>query len=436
MGGLFGALAGRKDFGSVSRPAPALLAALGGARSGSGTAVSDDTAMRVAAVYACVRILAEDVAKLPLQVWRDLPDGSRREATDHRLHAVLKRPNRHMTRYTLHMALMYGLGLRGNGIAVIARDGRGSPAGLVPVSPARVTLHEAADGSYFYGVGRSGPVQAGLLAGHGWMIPDYDVLHVRGLSTDGLVGLSPLTQLREAIGLAIAGEAHSAALMRNGARPGGVLKHPDKISDEAAQRLRGQWDETFGGQNAGRTALLEEGMSWEQLGMTSVDAQFLEQRRLSIEEIARGFRMPLHMLGVLAGATLNNIEFLSRSYYDQVLMPYLENIEAEYARAFALPDDVYVEFDVDRLLRADFRTRQEGRRAQLQSGVLSPNEWRRDEGRAPYAGGDVYARPLNTAWVDGAGQVVAVTPAGGKDTGGDTGGDTGAGAKEPKETDA
>lgn len=413
---LGGAVAQKNSLGTTENPTSEFVALMGGAATASGVMVSDATAMRVSAVYACVRVPAEDLAKLRLQVWRSLPDGARVEARDHPLYQVLRRPNRLMSPVSFMMAMATAYGFRGNAIAVKLYDERGHLTGLWPVHPGAVTIYEAMDGTLFYAVSRRTTLDNAVLRNLPLMIPDSEIVHVRGLTLDGIVGMSPLAQLREAIGISIAGEALTASLMANGAQPGGVLKHPSKLSPEAAERLRAGWQRRYAGPGrAGSTVVLEEGMEFQRLGMTSVDAQFLEQRKLGIEEIARGFRVPLHMIGVLDRMTNNNVEALTRSYYDQTLMPICEAFEAEIARAFDLPEDLYVEFDVHRLLRADFKTRQEGNRVQFQSGALSPNEWRIDEGRNPVPAGDVFARPLNTAYVTPTGEILGVTPAGGAD---------------------
>lgn len=422
LGGLVKSIEG--NLGSVTNPNASLIAALGGGQTVSGAPVSDVTAMRIATVYACVRIIAEDVAKLPVNVWRTKADGSREEAKDQPLWAILKdgseTPNRWMTVQELLLALMYGLGFRGNGIGVILRDRRGVETGIVPVQPGRVSLLQSTTGTIFYQIARAGMLQEAMLAGKPLAIPDYDVIHLKGLTPDGVFGFSPLTQLREAMGLAITGEAYSASLMRNQARPAGLLKTQKSLTEQASARMRESWDRAFGQGNSGKTAVLEEGLEWQALGMTSIDAQFLEQRRLTIEEIARGFRVPLHMLGVPNSDPKANVEQQTRNYYDQVLMPALRTIETKFKKAFNLPAGVEVQFDVDELLRADFAAQQAGLKTQSDGGVISKNEWRKEIGRNPVPGGDVYSRPLNTAYVDADGKVVMVTPPGGKGGNGPT----------------
>lgn len=407
------------SLGDTQNPSTQFINLMNGGPTISGEAVNADTAMRISAVYACVRVIAEDIAKLGLTVWIEKPDGGRREFTEHPLHAVLKRPHRLMTQYRFMAAMGASLGFRGNGIAVKLRDGRGQPTGLWPVHPGSVTIFETTSSRLFYGVSRRNQLDMAVLAGLPELIPDYDIVHLRGVSFDGIVGLSPLAQLREDIGIALAGRRLAGSWLKNGAEVGTVLKHPSKLSDQAVMdRLKASWNSRNAGpDNAGGTVILEEGMTLEKLGMTSVDLEFIAQRKLTIEEIARGFRVPLHMIGVLDKMTNNNVAALTRAYYDQALMPLLETIENELNDSFDLPDGAYVEFDVDRILRADFKARQEGNRIQYAAGALKPNEWRIDEGRDPSPAGEVFARPLNTAYVDPDGKVIAITPAGGKDTG-------------------
>jgi HK97 family phage portal protein len=404
------------DLGTTQNPTPELVALMGGIQTGAGVQVSDTSALRVSVVYACVRVISEDIAKLPINIWREKSDGGREEATDHPLYEILHRPNRHMSIKNLLLALGASYGFRGNGIAVILRDERGRETGLWPVHPGSVTIYESFDGALFYAISRRTTLENAILRNVPIMVPDYDVFHVRGLTFDGIVGLSPLAQLRESIGIALAGENMSSGMLANGAQPTGVLKHPDQISAEAAANLRESWSARYSGaSNTGKTIVLEEGMSWEQLSMTSVDAQFLEQRKFTVEEIARGFRVPLHMIGMLDRMTNNNVEALTKSYYDQALMPALEFIEAEFSRAFRLPPDIYVEFDVSALLRADYKARQEGKKLMTQTGAMKMNEWRVSEGFNPDPAGDVYLRPLNTAYVNSEGKPVMVAPAGGSD---------------------
>jgi len=403
----------KSSLGNTQNPSASLVSLFGGGPTAAGATVSDATALKVSVVYACVRVIAEDIAKLPADIWRARKDGTGWDrAKDHPLYAILRRPNRFMTPTSFFMAMGASLGFRGNAISVILRDDRGiAPVGLWPVNPGQVTIYESVTGELFYAISRRTTLENAVLRNTPIMVPAYDIMHVRGFTLDGMVGLSPLAQMRESIGIAIAGESMSAGMLANGAQPGGVLRHPEKITEEAANRLRSSWQSQYGGSaNSGKTVILEEGMEFQQLGMTSVDAQFLDQRKFTIEEIARAFRIPLHMIGMLDRMTNNNVEQLNRSYYDQTLMVLIKAIEDQFRLSFDLPDDLEVEFDVNGLLRADFKTRQEGAKTQAGGGALSINEWRRAEGMNDMPGGNVWARPLNTAFVDSDGNVVSVTP--------------------------
>ncbi len=409
----------KSTLGSTQNPSDTLVGLFGGPQSSAGVQVNDATAMRVATVYACVRVIAEDFAKTPPKLWRRRADGGRELARDHPLYGILRTPHRRpdMSIVSFLMAMGAAWGFRGNAIAVILRNERGQPTGLWPVHPGSVTLYEAEDGRLFYAISRRTTLENAVLRDVPIMVPDYDIFHVRGLTFDGIVGLSPLAQLREAIGVSMAGNQLSGSLLANGAQPTGVLKHKGQLSEPAAQRLRASWSQRHAGpRQAGTTAILEEGLEYEQLGMSSVDLQFVEQLKLTDEQICGGFRVPLHMVQRMDKSAGNNSQEASRrNYYDQTLMPIFEAFEAQFALSFDLPEDVFVEFDVSRLLRADFKQRQEGNRIQQQSGALLLNEWRIGEGRNPDPAGNVYARPLNTAYVNPNGDVVYVTPAGGKD---------------------
>jgi HK97 family phage portal protein len=210
--------------------------------------------------------------------------------------------------------------------------------------------------------------------------------------------MSLLEQARETLGLAIATEMHGARLFAAGARLSGVLEHPGRLSDNGATRLRAMFDNTFSGvNNFGKTAVLEEGMKYTTIAMTSTDAEWLASRKFQVEEIARFFRIPLHMLQSLDKASFNNIEHQSRSYYDQTLMSYLERIEAAFDTKFSLEaDDCYTEFDTSKLLRADMKSRYEAYAIARQWGWKSANDILVAEGDNPIGpSGDIYLVPMN-----------------------------------------
>lgn len=408
--GLFSRIFGRTKSAEATTTRPGFMSDLGGGPTGSGISIGPDNAMRCATVMACCRILAEDVAKLPVGVYKTDDAGKSVVAKEHALFRLLRRPNGWQTHVDFFEQMMFGLLLWGNAYAVILRDGRGRPTQLVPIRPNQVTIMVAPDdGSLFYQISRCGPHDMAVLRNQPIVVPARDVLHVKCLNTGGLLGMSVLEGAREATGLAMATEAHGANLFRNGTRASGVLEHPAVMSDDAFERFRRHWEDMYSGtNNAGKTIILEEGMGYKPLSMSSVDAEWLESRKFQVEEIARCFRIPLHMLQhtekvTTAGAGL---EQQTRAYYDQTLMPYLERIEAAFDCAFDLQEAGFsIEFDTWTLLRADIKTRFEVYARGRQWGIYSANDCRRREGDNPIENGDIYMAPVNMmpleSWVEG-----------------------------------
>lgn len=290
----------------TAQPESWLLNALGGAPSATGISINSSSAMRVSAVFAAVNLVAQDVAKLPLLVKEINPDDySKSPRHDHPLYRLLHvRPNRWQTRFEFRELETVCLLLHGNSYTYKRYNSQGQIIELIPIHPSRVTLMEAPDGGLLYQVSRSGYHENAVLEGAGTLIPAEYICHIRGLSLDGLSGVSVLSYARESLGLALATEAHSAKLFGNGARPGGVLKVPQILSDQAYDRLRSSWQAAHGGvDNAWRTAILEAGTEWQPMSMTAEDLQFIESRKFQVEDIARFFRVPPHKLQDLSRAT-------------------------------------------------------------------------------------------------------------------------------------
>lgn len=374
------------------------LARSGGTRSGA--YVTPDSAMSVAAVFACARVLADSVAMLPVRLYRELDDGSATIERNNPLDTLLyRRPNPLMTPFEFKRYLVTCLALRGN--AYVRKLAIGTPAqALIPLAPSRIT--PAIDPQTF-AVRYEFRRDDGSLTTFG----DEEIIHLRALSTDGFVGLSVIQAAAEAIGLSLRTEEHGARLFSNATSPSGVLKHPGAITAEAAKRLKESFEErNSGAQNAHRTLLLEEGMEWSRIGMTSDEAQFLESRKFQRSEIAMFFGIPPHMIGDVERGTSwgSGIEQQSLGFVTYTLLPWLTNIVQGFERDLISPREqanLSFRFSTEELTRADFKTRQEGRRIQRDSGVISPNEWRRLEGMNPRDGGDEYANsgtaaPSNT----------------------------------------
>ncbi len=391
----------RNAISTVSRPSNWLLSALGGGPTASGISIGPQIALQISTVYACIRNLTEDVAKLKIGVYKRQSNGGRVQLKDHPLAVLLRRPNVYQDRFQFVEQVMFSLLLRGNAYIVLLRNRRGGLTQMVCVQPDKVTILEAQDGDLFYQIQRSGPFENKLLDGTGFSVPAEDVIHIRLMSSNGLTGMSPIAYARETLGISIAAEKYQAKLLNQSARPGGVLKHPTKLSVESAQRLKAQWDDmTSGLDNAGKTAVLEEGMDWKPLGMTSVDAEFMATRRFTVEEICRIFRMPPHMVQDLTRSTNNNIAQQGTDYLTHTLSPFLERIEAAFDRSFEFKDDEFMEFSTEGLTRGDAKTQAETDKLAREGGWLTANECRVKRGLNPKPGGDVLERPVNKVPAD------------------------------------
>ena len=370
----------------------------------AGIAVSQASAMQVATVYSCVSMIAYDLAKLGACIWRgERRGGKRQKATDHPIYPLLKNPAPWLTWFEFVGMLQTSVLLRGNGYAVILRDGRGRPTMLVPINPDRVALWEAPNGELFFMVTRSGLHEMAVLRNEPLLIAAEDIFHLKALTMNGLLGLSPISLAREAIGLAIAQEQLASRWAGNSAKPSGVLTTEQKLTPEAAKRLAEDWKALNTGLfNAGKTAILEQGLEWKPIAMTSTDMEFIASREFQLAEIARVYRMPPHMLGVMTRASGNSITQLAQEYLNYTLSTWIEMWETRIPFTFGIDtEEMFVEFDVDRLLRADIQTRFAAHRVSLGgTGWRTVNEVRADEGEEPVDGGDTVFRPVNTAPVD------------------------------------
>jgi HK97 family phage portal protein len=366
----------------------------------AGVGVTSLTALRQVAVMACVQVLSEDVAKLPLGIWRRQDDGGKKPARDHYLHRLLREPNAWQTAVEFIEMMQAALVLRGNAYAVIVRDGRGRPEQLIPIHPDRVALYEAPGGDYFFAVTRQGLHEMAVLRDLPILIHSDDMFHLRWLSTwNSLLGSSRIGLIREAVGLAMSQEIQAARLAGTGARPGGVLQTDKRLSKEVAERIKSDWQAQQGGlRNAGKTAVLEEGLKWEPMGMTMVDAQFIESRRFQIEDIARAFRVPLHKIGVAGTSEGSVLVQQDQDYLNSVLSAYCARWTRTGEKVFGLDgDELFLEFDYSHFLRADIKTRYEAYRTGIVGTFLTPNEARRSEGLPDDPKGNDLLQPGNVA---------------------------------------
>jgi HK97 family phage portal protein len=367
--------------------------------SASGVRIDQRTALACSAVMAAVTILAEDVAKCTPQIYRRLAGGGREVAKDHFLYRLLTQPNDYMDGFEFLELGQAGLVFRGNAYAVIRRDWRARPTELIPVNPDWVTLWEAPTGDLFYRVAANGLHMRAKLAGLPDLIPAEDVLHVRGFTLNGLLGGSRISLARDAIGLAIGQEQQAARWVGNGAKPAGILKTKQRLSKAAAERMKEDWKAAYGSYaNAGKTPVFEEGLEWQALSLSSQELEFLASRRFQVEEVARIFRVPPHMIGDLADATNNNIESQGQDYVNYTIAGYTDRWARKLEWHFDLPNqDLFIEFDTARLTRADIKARYDAYRTGIMSGFLSRNEARTDDGKNPRADAEALLVPTNMA---------------------------------------
>jgi HK97 family phage portal protein len=354
--------------------------------SSSGKSVNEKTALQTTAVYACVRILAETIASLPLHTYR-YSTGGKEKAMNHPLYYLLhSEPNPEMTSFVFRETLMGHLLLWGNAYAQIIRDGRGRVLGLYPLLPSKMLVNRTDQGILYYQYEKDGRI---------YFLPDTDVLHIPGLGFDGLVGYSPIAMAKNAIGMAIATEEYGAKFFANGASPGGVLEHPGVVKDPG--KIRESWNAVYQGSgNAHRVAVLEEGMKFQPIGIPPEQAQFLETRKYQLNEIARIFRIPPHMIGDLEKSSFSNIEQQSLEFVMYTLDPWVIRWEQAISRALFSDSEkrqYFVKFNVDGLLRGDYQSRMNGYAVGRQNGWLSANDIRELENLnriPPELGGDMY----------------------------------------------
>ena len=364
-------------------------------RSSSGKVVNERTAMQTTAVYSCVRILSEAIASLPVHLYRYTDTGKER-VYNHPLYYLLHdEPNPEMTSFVFRETLMSHLLIWGNAYAQIIRDGAGRVLGLYPLLPDKVEVDRDGNGELYYIYNRHNDENPNFEDYGRVYLPQEDVLHIPGLGFDGLEGYSPIAMAKNAVGMTLACEEYGAGFFENGATPGGVLEHPGVLKDPA--KVRESWHAVYGGsKNAGKVAVLEEGMKYQQIGIPPEEAQFLETRKFQVNEIARLYRIPPHMVGDLDKSSFSNIEQQSLEFVKYTLDPWVIRWEQSLQKALLLPQEkkeYFVKLNVDGLLRGDYQSRMTGYSIGRQNGWLSTNDIREMENMNPIPaeeGGDLY----------------------------------------------
>lgn len=377
-------------------------ALVAGSSTVAGQTISEYNALNYSAFYACVKVLSESVAALPLHLYERLPEGGKKRAYEQPLYVLLHdEPNPNMTAFTFYETLMGHAVSWGNGYAFIDWQG-GQVKALWPINPA-VLQPKIVNGKLVYEFTKA----------DGTKLPyqKEQILHIPGLGFDGLQGYSVVAKARESIGLGTAMEKFGAAFFGNGAIAGGVLEHPLKLSPEAFERLKKSWAETHqGADKAHKVAILEEGMKYNKTSIPPEDAQFLESGQFQVTEMARWFRIPPHLIGDMSHATFSNIEQQSLEFVVYTLMPWLKRWEqAIYQRLFITDEErrkYFAEFLVDGLLRGDSVARAQFYTQMSMIGALSANDIRELENMNPIEGGDQYFVQLNMVPINKAGEAL------------------------------
>jgi len=366
---------------------------LAGAETSSGVYVSEAEATRITAVWACVRVLAETLASIPIMVYERKGDNSREVARNHPAYRLLHdRPGEETTAFEFFETCQGHLSLRGNAYSQkIYKAGR--VVELIPFHPDKVRMDRDAKGRLVY------ELETGNGVSNKTFFTDR-ILHVKAFSSNGIKGKSVVAHFRETFGSQIVMERYGSILFKNGTHLGGILSHPGTLSDPARKHLEKSLKNKYSGpENVGKTLLLEEAMTFEKVGMTSEDAQFIESRRFGISEIARIFRVPMHMINELDRATFNNIEQMGLEFLAYTMMPWLRRWE-QALNYNIIPveeqDRYYIEFNPAALLRGDLKARYDAYAVGRQWGWLSANDVLRLENMNSIGEeGDIYMVPTN-----------------------------------------
>lgn len=346
--------------------------------------IDGENALRVSAVYSCVKVLSESIASMPLNLYSLEADGSKQRKYNRTDRLVSIAPSDFQTAAELWSYVVTSLALHGNAYVQIVRTGSGRPVELRVIPANSVTVH--VDGHlvrYTVSVGPSGSQRT-------YEIKRQDILHFKGMTLDGYRGISPIQYNSSLIGGDRVAIDYNNRIYTNGATPRGVLEVDGVLSDEAYENLRQSWGAAHGGENNGnRVAILESGVKFQGISMSPTDLNLLETRKYSRAEIAAIFRVPPHMVGEMSSATYSNITDQSRSFYQYTLAPWLTAIEQRLNHTLAGPGECF-RFDIDGLIRAPLTDEAPALQSLIQTGILSPNEARERLGLGPRDGGDEY----------------------------------------------
>lgn len=369
---------------SLENPSTTLVEWLnGGVSNKSGQLVSSETALGVSAAWRAISLIAGSVASLPIHVYEVTQNG-RKALPNHPISKLLNNPNpQFYTGFTFRERMIQNLAGSGNGIAVIKYSNTGLIESLeLPLRPVRVKI---IDGYLVY-----------LVEGLDKYLFFDDVIHFVGFGDDPFWGKSPITVHAENLGISLASQSFAATYFGNGGTIAGVLKTDKLLTPQQKMDLAADWKRKYGGGNTNSTAILDLGFEYKPIGSKPQESQLLEARKFQVEEIARIFGVPLHLLYSLDRATFNNIEVMNATYVQHTLTNYIERVESELNRKLLRnADNLEIRFNMDALMRGDMNARSDYYNRLFQIAAISPNEIRRAEGLSMYDGGDAYYRPLN-----------------------------------------
>ena len=360
------------------------------------TTIDNDKALTLTAVWCAIRLLSESVSSLPCSVYTKQPNGDKVEDPKNRIYDLIKyRPNRYQNKITFFEYIMMSICTDGNSYVQIVRDGSGRPSQLIPISPDTVDV-VINDGELFYQIDSVG------------ILDSADVLHFKTLTDNGIDGISPIDQCKKALSWALNLEEYGDTFFKNGAKPSSVLSTDRALSEQAIERLKNSFSNTYAKlKNSNSTIILEEGLSFTPISISPEQAQFLSSRQFSIEEVARIFNIPPHMLKDLSKSSFNNIEMQSQEFVTYTLMPYITRIENEMNYKLFRSNDVgktFIEFNVNGLLRGDVKTRNEAYKTAITNGYMSINEVRQKENLNSIEGGDKHFMQLNMTTIEKIGE--------------------------------
>lgn len=371
----------------------------------SGVNVDENTALTYSACWAAVNRISSTIASLPCLTYQSdskSVGGSRQKADRHPVAPLLRwAPNPEMSSMSFFETVIAHMLTWGNGYAEIELTGAGQPYALWPIAPNRVKVErDKVSRQLIYKVRRGENSSS-----REDVLQPFQMLHLAGLGFDGVVGYSVIRMARESMGLGMAAEQFGQAFFGNGASAAGMLSHPSQLGDDARTRLRQDWERLHRGPgNAGRVAVLEEGMTYTPLSIPPDDAQFLQTRQFQVSEVARWYGIPAHLIGDLTRSTNNNIEQQGEEFLMYCLRPWLVRIELELRRKLLSPADLadgyFQEFDTRELLRGATADRFTAWGKAITDGWMSVNEVRHEENLAPVVGGELYRFPLNVTTLD------------------------------------